>query len=52
MQKTHVKEFTVTGSLNSVNRKMIMANFIPHVAMRAIYSFNSEIHRGVGQIVH
>ena len=48
-----VKEFRVTGNLNNLNTKMIMANITPHIEMRVkvIYSFKSEGHRGVGDIV-
>ena len=48
-----VKEFRVTGNLNNPNTKMIMANITPHIEMRAnvIYSFKSEVHRGVDDIV-
>ena len=48
-----VKEFRVTGNLNNANTKMIMANITPHTEMRVkvIYSFKSEVHRGVGDIV-
>ena len=48
-----VKEFRVTGNLSNPNTKMIMANITPHTEMRAkvIYSFKSEVHRGVGDIV-
>ena len=44
---THVKEFRVTGNLNSANT---MDNITPHIEMRTkvIYSFKSEIHRGAG----
>ena len=47
---THVKEFRVTGNLNSANTKKTMDNITPHIAMRTkvIYSFKSEIHRGAG----
>ena len=48
-----VEEFRVTGDLNNPNTKMIMANITPHTEMRVkiIYSFKSEVHRGVGDIV-
>ena len=48
-----VKEFRVTGNLNSPNTKMIMANITPYIDVRTkvIYSFKSEIHRGAGEIV-
>ena len=48
-----VKEFSVTGNLNTSNTKMIMANITPHIEMKTkvIYSFKSEIHRGAGEIV-
>ena len=48
-----VKGFRVTGNLNNPNTKMIMANITPHIEMRVkvIYSFKSEVHRGVGDIV-
>ena len=48
-----VKEFRVTGNLNGLNTKMIMANITPYIDMRAkvIYSFKSEIHRGADEIV-
>ena len=48
----HAKEFRVTGNLNNSNTKMIMANITPHNEMREklIYSFQSLIYRGVGEI--
>ena len=48
-----VKEFRVTGNLNNPNTRMIMANITPHIEMRTkvIYSFKSEVHRGVADIV-
>ena len=48
-----MKEFRVTGNLNKSNTKMIMANSTPHIEMRVkvIYSFKSEVHRDVGDIL-
>ena len=48
-----VKEFGVTGNLNTPNTKMIMNNITPHTEMRVkvIYSFKAEIHQGAGEIV-
>ena len=48
-----VKEFRVTGNLNKANTKVIMVNITPHIEMRTkiMYSFQSEIHRGGGEIV-
>ena len=48
-----VKEFRVTGTLNKVNARMIVANITLHIEMRTkvIYSFKSEIHRDAGEIV-
>ena len=52
-ERKRVKEFRVTGNLNTPNTKMIMDNITPHIEMRvkAIYSFKAEIHRGAGEIV-
>ena len=51
-KEKQVKGFRVTGNLNNVNTKMIMDNIIPHIEMRlkVIYSFESVIHRGGGEI--
>ena len=48
-----MKEFRVTGNLNTPNTKTIMDNITPHTEMRVkvIYSFKAEIHRGAGEIV-
>ena len=48
-----VKEFRVTGKLNKANTKVIMVNITPHIEMRTkiMYSFQSEIHRGGGELV-
>ena len=48
-----IKEFRVTGNLNTPNKKMIMDNITPHIEMRVkvIYSFKADIHRGAGEIV-
>ena len=48
-----MKEFWVTGNLNNPNTKMIMVNITPYIKLRVkvIYSFKSEDHRGVGDIV-
>ena len=47
-----MKEFRVTGNLNTSNTKTIVANITPHIEMRTkvIYSFKSEIHRGAAEI--
>ena len=47
-----VKEFRVTGNLNNLNTKMIMANITLHTEMgvKVIYSFKSVIYRGGGEI--
>ena len=47
-----MKEFRVTGNLNTPNIKMIMGNITPYLEMRikVIYSFKAEIHRGAGEI--
>ena len=49
----HVKEFRVTGNLNTPNTKMIMGNITPHIEIRVkvIYSFKAEIRQGAGEIV-
>ena len=51
-KEKQMKGFRVTGNLNNVNTKMIMDNIIPHIEMRlkVIYSFESVIHRGGGEI--
>ena len=48
-----LKEFRVTGNLNTSNSKMIMANITLHIEIRTkvIYSFKSEIHWDAGEIV-
>ena len=48
-----MKKFRVTGNLNNPNTRMVIANITPHIEMRTkiIYSFKSEVHRGVGDIV-
>ena len=48
-----IKEFRVTGNLNTPNKKMIMENITPHIEMRVkvIYSFKAEIHQGAGEIM-
>ena len=48
-----VKGFWEAGNLNNPNTRMIMTNITPHIEMRTkvIYSFKSEIHRGVGDIL-
>ena len=48
----HVKEFSVTGTLDGLNSRMIMENMTPHTEIRAkvTYSFKSEINRGAGEI--
>ena len=48
-----LKEFRVTGNLHNPNTRMIMANITPYIEMRTnvFYSFKSEVHRGVGDIV-
>ena len=48
-----MKEFRVTGNLNTSNTKTIMANITPHTEMRTkiIYAFKSEINRGAGEVV-
>ena len=42
-----MKEFSVTGNLNTSNTKMIMANITPHIEMRTkvIYSLKSKTSR-------
>ena len=47
-----VKEFRVTGNLNNLNTKMIMANITLQIEMgvKVIYSFKSVIYRGGGEI--
>ena len=39
-----MKEFRLTGNLNTSNTKMIMADITPHIEMRSkvIYSFNQR----------
>ena len=46
------KIFRVTGNLNTLNTKMIMANITPHIQMRVrvIYSFESVIYWTGGKI--
>ena len=48
----HVKEFSVTGTLDGPNSRMIMENMTAHIEIRAkvTYSFKSEINRGAGEI--
>ena len=52
-EQKRVKEFRVTRNLNKSNTEMIMANITPHIELRTkvIYSFQSEINRGAGEIV-
>ena len=52
-ERKRIKEFRVTGNLNTPNKKMIMDNITPHTEMRVkvIYSFKADIHRGAGEIV-
>ena len=52
-EQKRVKEFRVTRNLNKSNTKVIMANITPHIELRTkvIYSFQSEINRGAGEIV-
>ena len=47
-----VKESRVTGNLNNLNTKMIMANITLHIEMgvKVIYSFKSVIYRDGGEI--
>ena len=47
-----VKQFKVTGNLNTPNTRIIMDNITPHIEMRVkvIYSFTSVIYRGSGKI--
>ena len=51
-KERRVKEFRVTANLNRHNTKMIMAYITSHIAMRVkvMYSFNSVIYRGNGEI--
>ena len=48
-----MKEFSVTGNLNTSNTKMIMANITPHIEMRTkvIYSLKSKTYWGACEIV-
>ena len=48
-----IKEFRVTGNLNTPNTKMSIGNITTHIEIRVkvIYSFKAEIHRGAGEIV-
>ena len=48
-----IKDFRAIRNLNGVNIRMIMANLAPHNQMRTkvIYSFKSEIHWVVGEVV-
>ena len=41
-----IKEFRVTGNLNTPNAKIIMGNITPYTEIRVkvIYSFKAEIH--------
>ena len=50
---TRVKEFRLTRKLNNAKARMIITNITLHIEIKTkvIYSFKSEIHRGVGEIV-
>ena len=45
-----MKDFRVTGNLNTPNTKMIMVN-ITEMRVKVIYSFKAEIHKAAGEIV-